>query len=142
MESNALNSDRFQELADAFSGDIARWPEAEQPAAMAFVAMDPAATAAILAEAAALDRLLAASPNPTPSLALREAIAATAPRPRSRPRMSRRWAGLGLAAASVAGILAGVAAAPIAASHVRIQTADTAGEAARWLGEPADMVAG
>ena len=128
---------RFQDLADAFGGDIARWPAAERPAALALA---PSADA-ILAEATSLDRLLAASPNPAPSLALRQAILAAAPRPRGR-----RWPalalGASLAAASVAGILAGVAAAPIAASHIRMQAVDTASEAARWLGEPADVTEG
>ena len=128
---------RFQELADAFGGDIDRWPAAERPAAYAIA---PASTA-ILAKATTLDRLLAASPSPAPSLAVRQAILAAAPRPHVR-----RWPavafGASLAAASVAGILAGVAAAPIAASHIRIQAADTASEAARWLGEPADASEG
>jgi hypothetical protein len=133
---------RFQDLADAYGGDMARWPQAERPAALAFAQVDPTA-AAILTEAAALDRILAASPNPAPSLALRDAVIAAAPRPRGRA-MGRRWVALGasLAAASVAGIMAGVAAAPIAASHLRMQTADTAIEAARWLGEPPDVTEG
>jgi hypothetical protein len=139
----ALTLERFQDLADAFGGDVARWPEADRAAGLAFARAEPSATAAILAEASALDRLLAASPGPAPSLALREAVIAAAPRPRRRA-IDRRWVGLGasLAAASIAGVLAGAAAAPIAASHLRMRTADTAGDAARWLGEPADMTAG
>jgi hypothetical protein len=137
-----LNPTRFQGLADAYGGDIARWPEAERSAALAFAEADPTAEG-ILAEATALDRMLAASPTPAPSLALREAIVASAPRPRGRA-IGRRWVGLGasLAAASVAGVLAGAAAAPIAASHLRMRTADTANEAARWLSEPADVTEG
>lgn len=135
-----MNPTRFQGLAEAYGGDMARWPDAERPAAAAFARADPT-SGAILADATALDRLLGASLAPAPSLALRDAIVAAAPRPRGRA-MSRWWVGLGasLAAASVAGILAGVAAAPIAASHMH--TFDTANEAARWLGEPADVTEG
>ncbi len=136
-----MNPTRFQTLAEAFGGDIARWPEPEQPAARLFARSEPETAAALLAEAASLDALLARSPNPSPSPRLRASVIASAPRPRNRAAV-RRWAGASLAAASVAGVLAGLAAAPIAASHVRMQTADTAGEAARWLGEPNDATEG
>ena len=143
MENTTLNLDRFNELAEAYGGEIARWPQAVRAAAFAFAEADRAATAPVLTEAARLDGWLNASPNPAPSPALRDAILAAAPRPR-RAAMARRWAGVGLgaglAAASVAGVLTGVAAAPIAA-HIR-QTADTVNDAARWLGEPTDVSEG
>ena len=141
MDSIALNLSRFHELAGAFGGDLRRWPAAERAQASALLAADPVATQPILARAAALDELLAASPDPVPSLALREAIVAFAPRPR-RVSSTRRWVGVGLAAASVAGVLAGSAAAPIASSRLHWQTADTASEAARLLGEPSDLSEG
>jgi len=143
METIALTLHRFQELAEAYGGDIARWPLAERDGAAKLRLAEPAATAPILAAAETLDAWLYASPNPTPSLALGAAIIAAAPRSR-RPALGRRWAGIGLsaglAAASVAGVLIGAVAAPIATAHV--QTADSANEAARWLGEPNDMAEG
>jgi len=130
METIALTLHRFQELAEAYGGDIARWPLAERDGAAKLRLAEPAATAPILAAAETLDAWLYASPNPTPSLALGAAIIAAAPRSR-RPALGRRWAGIGLS---------GAVAAPIATAHV--QTADSANEAARWLGEPNDMAEG
>ncbi len=146
MEPTRLHHLRFSELAGAYGGDIERWPASERLQAFALTIADPDRAGLILAEAKALDDLLRASSDPSPSLALEEAIIASAPRPR-RAAPARRWAGIGLgaslAAASVAGVLIGFAAAPIAASHFHLrQSADTASEATRWLGEPGDMSEG
>ena len=145
METTALNSLRFSELADAYGGDIRRWPEAELAMASALLRAEPERTAAIIADAAALDALLDASPDFVTSAALRDAIIASAPRQR-RPAFGRRWTGVGLGAgliaASVAGVLSGFAAAPIAASHLHRPTADAANEASQLLGEPSEASEG
>ena len=143
MNSISLTLERFQYLADAYGGDIARWPSAERDGALSLVRNEAAVAAPILAEAAQLDSWLDASPNPAPSAALTAAVIASAPRAR-RPAFGRRWAAIGLgaslAAATVAGVLVGTVAAPVATAH--IQTADSANEAARLLGEPVDVSEG
>lgn len=141
-----MNNLRFSELAEAYGGDIDRWPASERLQASALLVADPEGAKSILDEAVALDLLLRASPDPAPSRALKEAIIASAPRPR-RALLAQRWAGVGLgaslAAASVAGVLSGFAAAPMAAAHLQPgQTVDTASEATRWLGEPGDVSEG
>ncbi len=139
-----LNLLRFQELADAYGADIDRWPPLDRVGASALIAVDPESAGPILARASELDGWLDASLDPPPASWLIEAIIASAPRPRLMGSR-RRWGiglGAGLAAASVAGVLAGSAAAPIAASRLHGQPVDTASEAARWLGEPGDMAEG
>ncbi|ODT85275.1 hypothetical protein [Phenylobacterium sp. SCN 70-31] len=105
-----MTPERFAGLADAYGGDVARWPAPERDAAAAFMTDAPARAAAILAEASALDAWLDAAPAPQASAAMVGAILAAAPR---RPSLWRRWAfaagaGAGLAAACAAGVLAGV----------------------------------
>ncbi len=46
---------RFQALAEAYGGDLARWPADEQADAHAWRAANPAEALAILSEAGALD---------------------------------------------------------------------------------------
>ena len=102
--------ERFAALADAYGGEIDRWPAAEQAAARAFWGAHPAQAAAILTAADGLDGLLAASPEPVFSGVLRERILSTAGRPAERRGWiaQRRWvSGFGLAAACAAGILFG-----------------------------------
>jgi hypothetical protein len=101
---------RFAALAEAFGGEIARWPAAEREAAAAFLASDPDFAAAALAEASGLDEMLAEWPAMAVRPTLREAVIAAAPRP--RPAL---WAwtirlglGAGLAGACASGVAAGV----------------------------------
>lgn len=118
-----MTLERFQALAQAWGGDIARWPEAERAAAALLAARAPQAAAA-LAEAAALDAALAemdAGPGPAPSSALlaacaeaavREAAVREAGRRADARRAARRGVRLPMAArmaaAAVAGVLIGV----------------------------------
>ena len=102
-----MNAERFQTLAGAYGGDLLRWPSSEQAAARAFMANEPR-SADWLAEAAGLDSLLAAVPERHQNDLLRERIIRSAPT--SAPVAPRRtawvsWAGL--AAACVAGVIAG-----------------------------------
>ncbi len=108
-----MNLDRFQTLADAFGGVITRWPAHEQDAAFAFLAASPDAAAGALADARDLDEDLDAAGRLSPSHALRQAILAAAPRARPVRSPVRRWfagagVGIGLAAATVAGVMIGV----------------------------------
>ncbi|WP_313001753.1 hypothetical protein [Brevundimonas sp.] len=108
-----MTYERFDYLADAYGGDLRRWPEAEREAARALVAADPR-TAALLREADGLDALLDAAPRPAPSHALREAVIASAAGAGLKAR--RRGAigplawlsGAGWAAAACAGVVFGI----------------------------------
>ena len=102
-----MNAERFQTLAGAYGGDLLRWPSSEQGAARAFMANDQRA-ADWLAEAAVLDSFLSAAPEGHQNDLLRERIIRSAPKP--QPAAPRRaiWASwAGLAAACVAGVIAG-----------------------------------
>ena len=107
---------RFETLCDAYGGEIAHWPQAERDAALKLAAHDPAA-AACLAEARALDGVLAQSSPQAPSAALRDRILDSAPRERARPSFDwllKACLGAGLAAAGVAGVLVGSSLTPAA----------------------------
>lgn len=87
-----MTLERFDALAQAWGGDIARWPEAERAAAAMLAARAPQAAAA-LAQAAALDAALAdldATPGPAPSQALLAVCAEAAMREAGRKAAARR----------------------------------------------------
>ncbi|EHP43999.1 hypothetical protein OR16_04892 [Cupriavidus basilensis OR16] len=96
-----MTPERFRALTESYGADPARWPEGERAEGQAMAA-DPGHLAA-LANAAALDRLLAAHQVAAPEAALQRRIAASAPTPRS----PWWWSGLGLAGVGLAGSLAG-----------------------------------
>ena len=107
-----MTKEQFQALAEAYGGEIARWPAAVRDEAALFAAREPGEAQAVLAREAALDAALDAAPRPAPApSALYDRILADAP---NRPRRARwrLWlapAGLGaaLAGAAVAGLLLG-----------------------------------
>lgn len=102
--------ERFAGMADAYGGEIDRWPVTDQPAARAFLNSHRADAAEILAAAAALDGLLAASPEPLFSGVVRERILGAADKPQIRRGWTARtrWvSGIGLAAACAAGVVFG-----------------------------------
>lgn len=115
-----MDAERFEALTAAYGADPRRWPLAEQAAADAFRAADKARAERILFEARLVDAALDASPTPQVSQALREAVLASAPKPRparqssvSRPFFDfSRWAmaGAALACALVVGVMAGAGA--------------------------------
>ena len=105
-----MTLERFEDLAETYGGEIARWPEGEREAARALLATNPARLSPVLAEAAQLDRLLDLAPAQRPDAALLGRLIAAAPQPAGA---ARRWiaglgAALGLSAAAFAGVLAGV----------------------------------
>lgn len=108
-----MNAERFQTLAEAYGGAIARWPAADQDAAFAFLAEAPDQADALLAEARETDALLDEAQRLAPSMALRDRVLAAAPRERTARSRAWRWltgagVGAGLVAATAAGLLAGV----------------------------------
>ncbi|MNH53356.1 hypothetical protein D3C73_50450 [compost metagenome] len=111
-----MTYERFETLADAYGGDLRRWPEAEREAARALRDADPRA-AVLLREADRLDALLDAAPRPAPSHALREQVIAGAAGAGLGARLGARrrgpgplaWlSGAGWAAAACAGVVFGV----------------------------------
>lgn len=109
MTRDGMTAERFEALADAYGGDVARWPGGEREAAAALMAADPAWARAALAEAAELDAALDAFVAPRAAGELAERIAMGAPRARPRWRLWITPAGMGagLAAACAAGLMLG-----------------------------------
>lgn len=107
--SEPMTLDRFRDLADAYGGVIARWPERYRATATR-MASAPAAME-ILAQASALDETLDEWRVSAPTADLRSCILAGAPAPRRRFAVRARlwWSGIGIAAA-LTGTVAGAAA--------------------------------
>jgi hypothetical protein len=111
-EGPIMDLDRFAALAEAYGGDVSRWPESVREAAALLMSADPAATAPLLAVQSDLDWALDSWRPPAASAALQAAILAGAPAERRGPAW-RGWIwrtglGAGLMAAGAAGVMAGV----------------------------------
>ena len=126
-----MDAQRFETFADAHGGLIARWPADVQDEAYAWLAQAPEAAQAVLTEALALDEALDVLRPPQPSVALREAILAAAPREKKGWSLGRWLAGAGvgaaLATASVAGVMIGthVGTAPAGVSDDAVMSASS-----------------
>lgn len=107
-----MTKEQFQELAEAYGGELARWPAALRDEAAVLIAAEPGFAQAVLAREAKLDAALDELPRAPATAALFERIVATAPplRPRRRWRLWLAPAGLGAALAGVAaaGVIIGV----------------------------------
>lgn len=106
-----MSLERFEDLAEIYGGDIARWPEGEREAARALLAVEAERLAPVLAAAAQLDRLLDLAPAQGADAALLGRLISAAPRAAAA---GPRWiagltAALGLSAAAFAGVFVGVA---------------------------------
>ena len=106
-----MTRERFESLAEAYGGDVSRWPAPAREAAALLMVAEPDFTQAALSRAETLDAALDAW-RPAPfGHALIDRILAAAPRQR-RPRwigwLSPAALGAGLAAACVAGVMVGV----------------------------------
>lgn len=102
-----MNAERFQMLADAYGGDIRRWPQGEQAPAWRWLE-DNERARSMLVNAGALDALLNASAPLMASCPLRERVIASAPLRRPVWGRPAAWmSGAGLAAACAAGVLLG-----------------------------------
>lgn len=107
-----MTHERFEALAEAYGGDVARWPAADREDAALLMAQSPDFTSTVLARAGALDGILDDWRPTEVSHALREAVIAAAPTAR-RGAGLRGWfwragVGAGLAAACAAGLVVGV----------------------------------
>ena len=109
-----LTLERFEELADAYGGTVAHWPEHFRDAAIR-VAEQPDG-ARILARASALDAALDTWTVPSPTDALRQIVNREAPAPKRDWAVRARlwWSGIGIAAA-LAGAATGAAAVAVIA---------------------------
>lgn len=105
----AMDADRFAALADAYGGQIRRWPQSEQLAAAAFA--QTAEGRAILREADGLDAVLDLYQVPAPSPGLQMRILQDAMRRWARRRRMRFE--IGLAGVGFAGMIAGMVMATI-----------------------------
>lgn len=135
-----MNSERFQELADAFGADLRRWPDLDRLAAERFLRAAPDEARAILDGAAELDAFLDQAASAAPSAALKARILALAPAaPRPLWRRTSAWvSGAGLAAACVLGVMVGVNA---SAAFLSDPNMDTVLEASTAFDEPAYLEA-
>ena len=107
-----MQFERFEDLARAYGGQIARWPEREREAALALTAAEPARTTAVLARERTLDRILDAAPALSPGAALVGRVLRAAENAGTgASRRLRRWlTGAGVGAALAVSAAAGVAA--------------------------------
>jgi len=105
-----MTPERFETLAEAWGGDVARWPHAEREAAAALMAERPAWAERVLAGAGALDAALSELAASRGTAGLADRIAARAPkaRPRWQGWLVPAGMGAGLAAACAAGVVMGV----------------------------------
>ena len=114
MTTERMDATRFGELADAFGGDVRRWPDAVRDAARAWVEAHPMEAERALFDARQTDAALYASPQPAVSTALRDRVLASAASAGLKARAGwpslRRllWiGGAGWAAAACAGVVFG-----------------------------------
>ncbi len=103
-----MTKTRFEALAQAYGGDVTRWPEAERDAALRLLAAQPDLARTVLADALRLDMALDALPAPAAGADLRARVVAAAPKVKARAPW-RRWiagagVGLTLASACAAGV--------------------------------------
>lgn len=121
-----MTPDRFDALAQAYGGQMRRWPEAERAAAEAFARAHAAEAEQALSKASALDAVLDRYDAPAPRADLAARILA------ARPLSAdwRRWAaglGAGLAAACAAGVVFGIQVSEQAARDTRTEAIIAAG---------------
>jgi len=104
-----MTPERFETLAEAYGGDVARWPHAEREAAADWMAAHPVRARDVLARAGDLDATLDAYASPRGAVGLADRIAAGAPKARARwiGWLLPAGMGAGLAAACAAGVMAG-----------------------------------
>ena len=110
----SMSERRFAELAQAWGGDLERWPADERTAARIWAANDPVAASRALFEARKTDAALDAVPRLPVPADLRDRVLASAAAAGLKPRGTRTtpwrllWiGGAGWAAAACAGIVFG-----------------------------------
>ena len=142
-----VDAGRFRALAEAYGGDLSRWPEGDREAASAWLAANPREAAAMLDGARALDDLLGTWRTTEPAESLRSRVLAPAP---ALVRSARRRAfvltlggGAGLAAACLVGILVApsLLSSPVPATAARPAPSVVAAAVPGTVGNPAQATA-
>lgn len=110
-----MTPDRFRTLAEAYGGDLARWPAADRAGAETFAAAHAEEAASILLAERDLDAWLDTDAVAVPA-GLSASVLAAAPRARAA-RPVWRWVaaaslGLALAGSAAAGVAAGLTLTP------------------------------
>lgn len=102
-----MTPERFAALAEAYGGDLRRWPESERAPAHEHV-QETMEAADVLTRAGNLDEALSAYEAPAPSLQLYHRIAAQRERPpRTGLRLATWLSGLGAVGVLAGGVAAG-----------------------------------
>jgi hypothetical protein len=127
-----MSLERFEDLAETYGGEIARWPEAEREAARALLAVEGPRLTPVLVAATHLDRLLDRAPAQAPDAALLGRLISAAP---AAAPSSHRWiaglsAALGLSVAAFAGVVVGVSMGRPAVAPPTVVTVASAAEPA------------
>jgi hypothetical protein len=102
-----MTPERFGALAQAYGADLQRWPVEERDAAMALAHAGSPRIAAMLAEAAALDKVLDRYQVAPANAALTRRVLATVPRSILGFWYPDWWSGLSVAGVALGGVLAG-----------------------------------
>ncbi|MFJ6326003.1 MULTISPECIES: hypothetical protein [unclassified Rhizobium] len=116
-----MSSERFAELADAYGGDISRWPQEERAAAREYAAQNSAYD--VLDHAADLDALLDTyTLKPVPSRLGSQIVERLSRRSRIRNWFRFGSAGIGLVGVGLAGAFAGSVAIAVLAPSLTSET--------------------
>ena len=114
MTPERMDVARFGELAEAWGGDLRRWPEGVGETARGWAEAHPLEAERALFEARMTDAVLDASPRPVVSMALRDRVLASATQAGLKARgvwpglRKMLWiGGAGWAAAACAGVVFG-----------------------------------
>lgn len=114
MTPERMDAARFGELAQAWGGDLRRWPESVRDVAGVWAEAHPFEAERALFDAHGIDALLDASPRPVVSMALRDRVIASASTAGFKARAvwpdlkKMLWiGGAGWAAAACAGVVFG-----------------------------------
>ena len=114
MTPERMDVARFGELAEAWGGDLRRWPEGVRETARGWAEAHPLEAERALFEARMTDAVLDASPRPVVSMALRDRVLASAAQAGLKARgvwpglRKMLWiGGAGWAAAACAGVVFG-----------------------------------
>ncbi|MDE2488629.1 MAG: hypothetical protein KGO51_14640 [Alphaproteobacteria bacterium] len=123
----SMTQERFEAYAEAFGGDVSRWPAEAREAAALLMAEQPAMTNGALARAGRLDAALDAWRTAPAGATLIGRILDTAPRSRRGWRLwlSPAVLGAGLAAACAAGVIVGVQLSDRASDASEVAVANT-----------------
>jgi len=151
MSTNGMNTNmslqQFQKLAEAYGGDVTRWPTAYQREAQQFASKHTAQSEQALHAATSLDVLLSSHQVQPAQRSLFDAIAAGAPQQAEKSLPNWSWPGLagfgnrligtGIIGAGFAGVIAGAFFVSVwisgGAAGLSADSAEAAGQTAQYV---------